>query len=272
MTEDQLKLLRSARPSGKDEHDPAVAEAREAAARMGDEVVTRLAAEKQADLEMQASLRNVQPPPGLETSILTAMRAARGIGEPPEGLKDTVLTAVRQPPVVEEKVIPISRRRWLGQFAAAAAVVTAGGFLTWRRFGAFSVDSLTEELVEMTRNGISLALMSPDKDAVAAWLRENKAPRLKELPTRLDELGRKGCQLFEIDGHPVSLECLLLADMSQLHLYSTPLADLAGTPSNGAPAELRYLDGFTVATWAREDQMLVMLSHEPQDFIRGLLV
>lgn len=64
MTQDQLQLLRAARPSGEDEPDPAVVEARAAAA-LDPEVLAILEEERKMDLAMQSALTRPEVPAGL---------------------------------------------------------------------------------------------------------------------------------------------------------------------------------------------------------------
>ena len=267
MNEDQLHLLRAARPSGQDEHDDAVAAARAAAAQDAD-VLALLEAERCTDLAMQAALQNVEPPAGLESALLTAMRAARSAVEPPPALRESVLTAVKLPTA---RRTAVSRRRWLGWSAAAAASLAAGSVWWWRRAHAFTMQRLSEELAAITRAGVTLSLMSMDKSAVAAWLREHSAPRAAVFPDKLDALPRKGCHLYDIAGHPVSLECLLLPGMRELHLFTTPSAELDDPPADGAAPAVRAFAGRTLATWTRDDVTMLMFSSQPAEEISTLL-
>lgn len=266
MNEELLQLLRAARPSGQDEHEADVAAARAAAAQDAD-VQAQLAEERRTDLAMQAALQNVEPPPGLESALLTAMRAARGAAEPPPALRDSVLTAVQQP--IARTIL--TRRSWLGWSTAAAAALAAGGIWWWRRAHAFTMQRLSEELVAVTKAGVTLSLMSMDKAAVAAWLRDNAAPRAAVFPDKLDALPRKGCHLYDIAGHPVSLECLLLPEMRELHLFTTPSAELVDPPAEGSAADVRDFSGRTLATWSRGGVTMLLLSEQPADTIRPLL-
>ncbi len=265
MTEEQLQLLRAARPSGQDEHDADVAAARAAAAQDGD-VLAQLDAERRTDLAMQDALQSVAPPAGLESALLTAMRAARGAVEPPAALRESVITAVQLP-----RRPDLSRRRWIGWSAAAAAAVAAGGAWWWRKAHAFTMQQLSEELAAITKKGVTLSLMSMDKSAVVGWLNDHQAPRADSLPDKLDALPRKGCHLYDIAGHPVSLECLLLPGMRELHLFATPAAGLADAPAAGGAAEVRDFADRTLATWTRGAQTMLLFCHEPAAEVRALL-
>jgi hypothetical protein len=269
MTEEQLQLLRSLRPQGQDEHESGVPEARAAAEHAG--LTVHLNDERENDLVMRGALGAVEPPAGLENSLRIAMRAARGIGEPPVELRESVLSAVRLPKATEPVSDPrMTRRRWLGWGAGIAASLAVGGKWWWDT-QAFTVRKLTRELTAITRNGISLSFMSMDKVAVKDWLESNNAPRLSVLPENLNALGRKGCHLYDIAGQPVSLECFLLPDMRQLHLYTTPSSGLVNSPVAGAAAEFQSDGDLSIAIWAKGDQTLLLVSHESADLIRSLI-
>ena len=269
MTEEQLQLLRSLRPLGQDDHDAGVPEARAAAEDAG--VSIHLDDERQTDIAMRTALGQIEPPAGLEDALRTAMRAARGIGEPPVELRESVLSAVRHSQTPEPVAAArMNRRRWLGWGAGIAASLAVGGKWWWDT-RAFTVRKLSRELTAITRKGISLSLMSMDKVAVGNWLKSNNAPRIDLLPEKLDALGRKGCNLYDIAGHPVSLECFLLPDMQQLHLYCTPSSGLVDPPTAGIPAEFTSDGDLTLAIWATGEQTLLLVSRESAALVRGLI-
>ncbi len=267
MTEEQLQLLRSLRPHGQDEHEVGVAEARAAADHAG--LSDHLDDELQTDLAMRSALGKIEPPDGLEDALKNAMRAARNTCEPPAELRESVISAIRHTRS-PQPIARHSRRSWLGLGAGIAASIAIGGKWWWD-FRAFTLDRFTREFTAVTRYGISLALMSMDKVAVEEWLIANHAPRLKALPKKLDALPRKGCHLYDIDGNPVSLECFLLPEMQQLHLYSTPSAGLMNPPPAGAPVKIVRDGDLTLATWAQEEQTLLLISHESPELILDLV-
>ncbi len=269
MTEEQLHLLRSLRPLGQDDHEAGVPEARAAAENAG--VSIHLDDERQTDLAMRTALGQIEPPAGLEDAMRAAMRAARGSGEPPAELRESVLSAVRLPKTPEPvSAGRMSRRRWLGWGTGIAASLAVGGKWWWDT-QAFTVRRLTREVTAITRKGISLSLMSMDKGAVGDWLKSNNAPRIDVLPEKLDALGRKGCHLYEIEGHSVSLECFLLPDMRQLHLYTTPSSGLVNPPTPGTAPEFTRDGDLTLATWAKGGQTLLLVSHESAELVRTLI-
>ncbi len=272
MTEEQLQLLRAARPSGQDGQDPAVAAAM-AAAQEDAGLTARLESERQTDLGMQRALRGVEPPTGLQASILAAMRGARSTShaepppEPPPELRQSVLSAVRPPTGTNAPPGP-SRRRFLGWGLATAASLTAAG-LWWRQRLTFS--TLKEEVAGIAGGPLSLAFMSMDKLAIAAWMQEHSAPHAGSLPASLDALPRKGCQLYTLRGQSVSLECFVLPGMKFMHLFCTPSAGLVDPPAEGAAPEVSASAHGSVASWARGGQTVVIISRENPAAVQAML-
>jgi hypothetical protein len=275
MTEEQLQLLRSLRPQGQDEHETGVPEARAAAAEAG--LAEDLQNERENDLAMRAALGQVEPPPGLENALRLAMRTARGIGElpaePPAELREAVLAAVQLPPApppAAREPRRQSRRQWLGWGVGMAASLAIGGKWWWET-QILTLRRLTGALTAITRRGISLDLMSMDRAVVGEWLTAKNAPRLAALPPKLNELPRKGCHLYDVEGRPVSLECFLLPEMQQLHLYTTASLGLLNPPDDSAGVNIGRDGDLTLAIWAQEGKTLLLVSHEDPDLVRGLL-
>lgn len=266
MTEEQLQLLRAARPSGQDEHAADVAAARAAAANDPD-TVARLEEERQTDLAMQESLRATEPPAGLEASLLAAMRTARAAARPSAPPQFEIVNL----PTSGNQTARFSRRGWLAATAAAAASVALGSVWWWREYRAFSMERLSAALADITKKGVTLSLMSMDKAAVVDWLVNNHAPRADALPEKLDALGRKGCHIYEIEGRAVSLECMLLPGMVEIHLFATRSRNLIDPPAPGAPAKVVAFSGRTLATWTRGAQTMLLFSEAPTNTIAGLV-
>ena len=251
---DQLRrLVRSARPSGVDDADEEVAAALEAL--RGDPAFEEAwRAEREIDRSIAGEVQGTEPPPGLEDRLIRALREARAGGQASAGGRD------------DGKAAPISRRRWLGLGLAAAGAAAVGGILYGRKLGRLPFDTLTGQLARISRDGVTLSLMSMDRDEVVSWLLDRKAPRAEVLPDGLDALPRKGCHVYEIEDHEVSLECFLLPGMRELHLFTTPAAGLSGEPvAYGSVA------GLSSAGWTRGSQTMVMLSEVPAAELREVL-
>lgn len=247
-------LARAASPSGKDHHDPEIAAAHEAIA-ADPEFAALLEVEREADLAISASLRATEPPPELEEQLLAILRDAR---------EKSVITPIAQAPSPS-----FSRRHWLGM--AAAAALSTGIAYTWHRSKRLPLSRLVATLANYSIEGVTLSLMSMDKGEVVDWLLTNQAPRAGTLPPELDALGRKGCHIYDIEGHRVSLECFLLPGMREIHLFTTPSAGLLGAPDDGNQPELSSIDSLTSAVWSQGKNTMILLTSEPAEVTRSLL-
>lgn len=247
-------LARAASPSGKDDHDPEIAAAHEAIA-ADPEFAAQLKVEREADLAISESLRATEPPPGLEDQLLATLREAREKSVTPK--------------LAEAPSNLFTRRHWLGM--AAAAALTTGIAYTWHRSKRLPLSRLVDTLATYSLDGVTLSLMSMDKDEVVDWLVSRDAPRASVLPPALDALGRKGCHIYDIEGHRVSLECFLLPGMREIHLFSTPTSGLTNAPDDGDQAELGSVQSLTSAIWSQAGNTMVLLTHEPAASTRSLL-
>ena len=268
MTEEQLQLLRASRLSGEDENDIAIKLAREAL-RGNDESSKQLSLEHQVDLRLQQGLRDIAIPETLESGVFAAMRAALDVKNHTSENQNQLEEPLHVEPMVPMK--PQSRRRFLAWALPAAASVALGLGWMWQRRNTTSLVSLAKKLAKISSDGIKLTLMSMDRQQVTAWLNDKRAPRPDQLPQRLDLLVRKGCHIYQIDGCEVSLECFLLPDMKQLHLFCIESANLSDPPNPLAAPSISALDEFTLAIWSRDQVTMLFLSHEPAEKIRELL-
>lgn len=246
---DLRSVLRAARPSGKDDDDAQIRAAREAA---DPALLAELAEERVFDESVAADLRSNEPPADFEEQLIAAMRAARA-----------------QPSLTVVPPARLTRRSWIG-WAAAASL--AGGAGTWwltvgrgTRF-----DDLVDRLAKISKDGVTLSLMSMDRLEVGIWLRKAGAPRTASLPESLHVLPRKGCHLYDIDGRPVSLECFLLPGMRELHLFTTATRGLRGAPNDQA-SRIATAGGLTAGSWTRDGKTMILLSEESSATITDLL-
>ena len=113
--------------------------------------------------------------------------------------------------------------------------------------------------------------MSMDRAEVVGWLTSRKAPRAGRIPGGLDALPRKGCHIYQIDGRQISLECFLLPEMRELHVFTTPASDFKNLPPDGAEPILKTIDGLTAALWQRDGQVVALITDQPAEAVRPVL-
>jgi hypothetical protein len=250
--DDIRRIARAARPSGKDDHDPEIRAALYALS-SHPELAEELERERNDDLAISKSYREIEPPAELEQQLIDTLRRTR------RAEKEAANT----------KVVSINRRSWLG--LAAAAALTIAGALWWRQAQRLPLNKLVSELADISRKGVTLSLMSMQTDEVVEWLVQNQAPRADSLPNDLQALGRKGCHIYDIEGHRVSLECFLLPGMRELHLFTTPRSSLSGAPSPNDPKKIHTEGDQTAAIWSQGENTMILLSSVPSSEISDLL-
>ncbi len=236
MNPNDYLLLDAARANGQDDTLPEVLAALE---HISDDTAAQewLAASRSYDAIIGQAIRSIEPPAAL------------------------TLPAPRR----------INRRQWLKYPLAAAAATVIGGGAYWRWLGQhISLEDLTAQVSTFTNTGVKLSLMSMDTNAVTTWLKDAKAPRALSLPERLDALQRKGCHIYDVSGHKVSLECFLLPGMKELHLYTLRTNELRNPPRAGA-ATIMTDHGLTIAAWRHDQHTSILLSHESISTVRDLV-
>lgn len=272
MNEENRQALRAARPSGQDEQDPAVAQARLAASQEPG-APESWEKERLADLAFARALQSAEPPPELERRLLESIRALPTSAVPPEGMEKELLRAVRAAtPPITAVARPTRRRRWIVTAAASAAALAMSGWI-WqrRRPRRLPLAGLVEELAQISTDGVTLSLMTMDRAEIRTWMQDRGAPRADPLPPALDALGRKGCHVYQIAGHPVSLECFMVEGGGIIHLFCTEKRRLLDPPPAEADPNIETAHGHTVAVWTRGQKTVLLLSHEPEETVRALV-
>jgi hypothetical protein len=241
MNQETLLLLNAARARGQDDALPEVAAALEAA-HEDEAVLAWMASTRANDATIGAAVRSIDPP------------------------REFDLAKAKQ-----RLVLGISRRSLLLWPTAAAAAAVAGGAYWQFIRRRISFNALSERLADISSKGVTLSLMSMDAKLVHQWLVDSHSPLALSLPDKLSALPRKGCHLYDLDGHAVSLECFLLPGMKELHLFTIDSAELRGAPVMSRRPSFTAKQGMTIATWTSDTHTLLMLSREPKAIIQGLV-
>lgn len=236
--------LDAARARGQDDTEPEIAAAL-SSIEADEKASAWFTQRRQEDASIGLALRSIEPPAELH------QRIQRG--------------------AMQNSSQSVMSRRWfIPTSAAAAATVLAG--LYWRSTRSFTTDQLTAAVAKISADGIKLSLMTMDKNAVVKWLANAKAPRALSLPSKLDAITRKGCHVYEIKGNEVSLECFVLeGSMRQLHLFTVKASALADAVTEAEGGRVEKLGDQTVALWARDSHVMILLSREPKEDIQALI-
>ena len=213
------------------------------------------------DNKWSQALRHMDTPPDLEARLIAAMRAARAQAAVEEPRRSVPSPAQQG---------QTGRRLWLRW---AAAVATAGAGVTLFSLGRrekelLSLSTLLSELGTIATEGPELGLYSGDKSEVMEWLKTAAAPAPLSLPDKIQALTRFGCQVYEVQGRRISLQCFA-GPGGIIHLFSIPSAELKDPPE---PQVTLFTQGsLTVATWSRDEHSMVVCTALPEAELKPLL-
>jgi hypothetical protein len=239
-------ILQSLRPKDLNSSDPAVIEALIFVE--NDSVLKAWWENQQAfDRRVAAKLREISLPEGLRSSILDG-----------------------------RKIVPFAPQpRFSFLLAAAAAIAilcVAGTFLqvylttgplTSSQFAAMTVPLLNHD-------SPPLAMMSPDRDKLVAWLEQRNAP-MGDLPAKMSDLSTVGCQKFMIHGHAVSLICFTMPSGGVAHLFMVDRDAISNSPGQANGLEFGETAGYSTATWSDDSKSYVLATLAGSDKLKQLL-
>lgn len=254
------EIIAAARASGKDDLDLEIA----SLLRDHPELARDFDANRRADQLASTAMAEIEIPDGLEDQLVNLLRQTRSAG-------NSGKAAAEAEAIVALPRRGVSRRSWMAS-AAAVALSAGGGYWFFRNRSRPSFDDLLARLATISREGVTLSLMSMDRAEVSEWLVSRDAPRANQLPAGLDALPRKGCHVYQIDGREVSLECFLLPEMRELHVFTTPAGDFRDLPSDGSEPLIKTIDGLTAALWRREGEVMALLTEQPASAVRPVLI
>jgi len=214
-SDEARKVLETCRPGGADAQDPRVCEAMEQVRR--DPELRLWWADQQAfDSVMAEGLKSIPVPGDLRAALLT--------GRP---------RVVRRP-------ASWWRPAW-GGWQVRAAAAAAIGLLAAVLAGAFTPRGPTpfaDFRRQMVEDGWGteshLAYRSADFPRVKQWLARNGGPTAFSLPSEFRQRRLHGCNVVDVDGHPVAVLCFAQGSR-HLHLFVTEGVQFAGLPQRGMP-------------------------------------
>jgi hypothetical protein len=246
MTREQAKeCLSGFRAHGADADDPAFREALELV-KKDSELAIWFARQREFDTVLAEKFSSIQPPEGLEKSILESLD--------------------RPTPLVQP-----ARLIWL---ALAAAVIAAALVLTHQsglfrptsdRFREFRSEVLAMVSVQPAPQ---LDLQTASLDTVDAFLDTRKATRLGAIPQRLRGMPTAGCKVFVWHDHRASLTCFSLPSGKLLHLVAIPESAFEGSamPSGGYSE-----NGWQIMFQERDGLVLMWASQAPMEEVKQLV-
>ncbi len=230
MTRDEARqILEAARPNGRDDTDPRVAEALRLAAQ-DPELAGQLERQRALDATMTAGMSSIPVPADLRESIMAERKIVR----------------------------PHFWQDWRTATAAAAAIaVLLAGAIYFINQSTSGFAAFRRQLVTETWAGDPhLDLDTDDLSKVRSWLAGQGAATNFTLPAALAGARVHGARVFEYDDHKISLICLAEGPR-HMHLYVLDRPPFSDLPPVGAP-EFEKCGAWKTASWCQGDKTYVL--------------
>lgn len=250
--EEARLILQCRRPQGQDDALPAMAEALEALETLP-ETQAALEADAVLDALIGAKLRHFPVPPQLRHSILTGARITPRL--------------------------PWWRRRAF--IFSAAAVFAVGMSFTQLKTslpspGSGLVEALPAGGLAEFRNAatakisggeIHLNKVSSHLGELQAYLASRPQGRPVSLPEGLTTLPTHGCEIFEWQGHEVTLICFETAEAGIAHLFTI---DAGALPADLSTPLLASAHGWETLTWKHDGKVMLLTAQTSPAILRKL--
>jgi hypothetical protein len=160
---------------------------------------------------------------------------------------------------------------WLAAAAAVAILCVVGASLHYAATGPLDRSDFTAQTLPLIHdNQPDLAMESPDRDKVIAWLKEHNAP-LGTMPSSMNSLPTLGCQKYVIHGHNVTLICFAIGGGREAHLFIIDQDSLIDPPKKNAPDFQDMPGGWSVASWSDDHMSYLLATTAGQDALKQLL-
>ncbi len=288
MDKEQARFVLSGyRPDGADSLDEDFAEALRQA-NEDPELGSWLAESRAFDAGFAGALERLSIPPTLRQSILGRFAEVRqGLGPVEDPWDDAfarTLAGVRPPEVLRSQILAgmaAARRKrgrerrwrhvWLPLAAAAgitAALLvnfgagkTGAGFLAQQR--KLPVEVVQAEFIRAFEGpAFSFEEKNSEPHALFAHLQEKSLPCPCLLPKGMAAAKGIGCRELKIEGRTGSIICFHQTDDCTLHLLVIRRLDVDGELPGQAEPEIHRQGKWSVARWADEERVFVLIADE----------
>ncbi|MES2468163.1 MAG: hypothetical protein V4675_12725 [Verrucomicrobiota bacterium] len=250
--EEARLILQCRRPQGQDDALPAMAEAMEVLATLP-EAQAALESDAALDALIGAKLRRFAVPAQLRHSILTGAR-------------------------ITPRLAWWRRRHFI---LSAAAVLAVGWSITLFKSQLYSPDSGTGQAVpsgslaefreaatiKISGGEIHLNKVSSRLGELQAYLASRPQGRPVSLPEGLTTLPTHGCEVFEWQGHEVTLICFETAEAGIAHLFTIDADALPADLSTPLPASVH---GWETLTWKQDGKVMLLTAQTSPATLRRL--
>jgi len=252
MDKQEAKLvLQARRPNDPDAPQPAMAEALALAGR-DPELKAWWEAQQAFDRKVAAKLEEIPLPADLRATIL----AGRKI----EKIRPRYLLPYWLAAAALFAILAVLTN-FLPHPAASSPAAAITGTLA-------SDDYAAAILPYLRQDDPVLAMTSPDRDEVVAWLKKRNSPT-GGVPASMSALPTLGCQTLSVHGHTVSLICFASAGNGIVHLFIVDRQALSDPP--GTSPEFKKSGDWSTASWSDGTQSYVLATRAGVDTLRRLL-
>lgn len=194
--------------------------------------------------------------------------------EPPSELRRIILTGARITPQ-----LPWWRRRSV--IFTAAALVMAGLSLTLikpagqqagHETAQASIPPGLEEFrqaitTKVNQDQIHFSKSSSHLGDLQTWLASHSTSQPATVPAGLTPLPTHGCEVFEWNGHEVTLMCFETKDAGTVHLFTIKASDL---PMDLAAPLLASANGWETITWKQDGKIMQLIGQTTPEVLRAL--
>ena len=243
MTNQDAKLVLSAyRPDGADARDSLFEQALQQAKR-DPELIEWFVRERAFDGAIVAKIHTIEPPAGLNSQILAALRA-----------------------------IPVPRRSVSPWFAVAAVLLVAMMVLTYNRFFEPSkpdrLDQFCSDCLVQFNSPVQFDLESPDLRETQKFIRTRQAPTATAIPDSVATMPTAGCKIFRWKGQLVSVTCFKLPSGESLHLF---VIDEKAFDRRPIPTDFREIGRWHVKFQEESGKVILWASRASMDEFKRYL-
>lgn len=250
--EEARLILQCRRPQGQDDALPAMAEALKVLEPLPED---RAALESDAALDalIGAKLRSFAPPAQLRHGILTGARITPRL------------------PWWKRRSVVFSAAAILALGLSLALLKpdlqpTGSGIV--RALPPADLDAFREAVtIKVSQDGIRLDKVSANVRELQSYLASHTQDGPVPLPEALTVLASHGCEVFQWQGHEVTLICFETTGAGIAHLFTINAADL---PTDLSTPQQASIHGWETLTWKQDGKVMLLTAQTSPETLRKL--
>ncbi len=245
-------ILQCRRARGQDDSLPAMAEARQTIENLPD-LIKELEDDAAFDALIGEKLRSITVPSALRSSILAGARITPQI--PWWRRRLTVFSAAA---LLAIGVSSLLVKPQLFPSGHEIAKTQANAGLTEFR------DATTKKV---NNGGIHFSKASGDFSELQTYLASHSTSHAEKISSSLSPLPTHGCEIFQWQGHQVTLVCFETQDAGTVHLFTINASDL---PADLSAPLLASVNGWETITWKQDGKIMQLIGHTTPERLKQL--